>query len=473
MRVGLIVDHPKRDLGGAVRIAHALAHGGGAETCLIPLYEQGVDVPLLDLDVLVVNYARPVNLELVIGYVRQGIPVFVLDTEGGVLSQEGANSIQGLTDYIGQSAYAQLLSGYLFWGNLLRDAFAAAGILESGRLHVTGCPRFDMASPRWRGTLDYPSAGYVLVNANFPLVNPAFAHDVEEETRVLVDSGWEQGYVDKMVKDQRRILEDFLDTIHLLAQRLPHQRFHIRPHPFEGQAIYRSRFAEVSNVTVDGSGNVLNVIRHCDCLLHLNCGTSIEAVMLGRLPISMEFLNTQHMANHSTLPSRISMQSYSLDRLEEILKRLPEAIREFDFDGVYRRHIYSFFHENDGAAGDRVAQTLLAAPVRSERLSLVERITWSLNSSRIASHAGQRLQAVVANMVGSRTTAWLRSRVQSARQDKILEVDAVRGLIQSLANHESIPAAMVDHAHHPISRLPLSSILIRPPLWCGRRQPEK
>lgn len=466
MRVGLVVDHPKRDLAGAVRAAYALA-ARGAQTCLIPLYDQGVDVPLLDLDVLVVNYARPVNLDLVSGYVRQGIPVFVLDTEGGVLSQEGANSVRGLVDYIRQSPYARLLSGYLFWGSVLRDAFLAAGILDEGRLHVTGCPRFDVASPRWRDTLRYPEAGYILVNANFPLVNPVFAKDAAAETRVLVGSGWEQGYVDRMVEDQRRILDGFLDTVQRLAQRFPARRFLVRPHPFEGEAIYRSRFAGLGNVTVDGSGSVLDVIRHCDGLLHLNCGTSIEAVMLERLPISMEFLNTEHMANHSTLPSRISMKAESFDHLVQVLDRLAEASRAFDFDGVYRSHIHGFFHENDGAAGDRVAERLLAAPARSRRPSLPERLAWSLNSSRTASRAGQRLQAVAANILGTRAAAWLRSRVQAARRAKALEVGVVRRLARSLAHHEGAAEPLVACARHPVSGLPLSSILVRPSRTSG------
>jgi surface carbohydrate biosynthesis protein len=461
MRVGLIVDHPKRDFGGLVRIAHALA-SRGAETCLIPLYEQGMDVPLLDLDVLVVNYARPVNLELVSGYVEQGIPVFVLDTEGGVLSQEGANSIQGLTEYIGKSPYAHLLSGYLFWGNLLRDAFAKAGILGPGGLHLTGCPRFDVASPRWRNTLAYASEGYILVNANFPLVNPAFANDASEEAGVLVGSGWKQDYVNKMVADQMNILAGFLDTVHRLAVRFPQRRFLVRPHPFEGEAIYRNRFAEVGNVTVDGSGNVLNVIRHCACLLHLNCGTSIEAVMLERLPVSMEFLNTEHMANHSTLPSRISMKADSFEHLVGILEDLPASCQRFDFAGGYRTHIHAFFHENDGAAGDRVAETLLAAPTRIRRPGVPGQIAWSLASSRAGSRMAQRLQAAAANVMGTRTAAWLRSRVQVARQGKALDADVVRGLAQSFARHENRAEPAVGHARHPVSRLPLSSILVRP-----------
>jgi surface carbohydrate biosynthesis protein len=460
-RVGIVVDHPKRDLDGAVRLAHALLNRG-AETCLIPLYDQGVDVPLLDLDVLVINYARPVNLALVTGYVAQGVPVFVLDTEGGVLSQEGANSIRGLTDYIAQSDYVRLLRGYFFWGGSLRDAFAEAGILQPGGLHLTGCPRFDVTSQRWRGTLDYPRSGYILVNANFPLVNPAFAKDAGGEAKVLVGSGWDQDYVRRMVADQTGILAGFIDTVKRLAACLPNMRFVVRPHPFESDVIYRSAFAGLDNVTVDGAGNVLNVIRHCACLVHLNCGTSIEAVMLERLPVSMEFLNTEHMANHSTLPSKISMKAGTFEELVAILGDLPSAFRKFDFDGTYRRFIHDFFHDNDGAAGDRVAKALLADPGRSKRLGLQSRIFWSLASSRTESRIWQRFQAAAANILGTRAVAWLRSRVQAARRGKVLDAKAIRRLASSLARHEGLRAPEVFNARHPVTRLPLSSVIVRP-----------
>ena len=291
-----------------------------------------------------------------------------------------------------------------------------------------------------------------------------------EETKVLVGSGWKQDYVSRMVEDQKSILAGFIDTVHRLAVRFPQRRFLVRPHPFESEAIYRTRFADIGNVTVDGSGNVLNLICHCACLLHLNCGTSIEAVMLERLPVSMEFLNTEHMANHSTLPSRISLKADSFEQLAAILEDMSSAYRRFDFGATYRDHIHGFFHDNDGAAGDRVAETLLAAPARTRRLGLVGRVACSLGSSRVSSRMGQRLQAAAANLMGTRAAAWLRSRVQVARQDKILDADVVRGLAQSFAGHEGRPEPIVGYARHPVLRLPLSSVLVRPRCAVGASQ---
>src|ERR1043165_7968110 len=116
----------------------------GIDVFLVPQYEQAVDVPLLGLDALVVNYARPTNREIVGDFARSGIAVYVLDTEGGVLAKDGPNAPDKIAAYVVDSGYAGLLAGYFFWGPVLRDAFAAAGVLPPDRLHLTGCPRFDL-----------------------------------------------------------------------------------------------------------------------------------------------------------------------------------------------------------------------------------------------------------------------------------------------------------------------------------------
>ena len=91
MRIGWVVDHPKRDLAGSVLAAYQLA-SRGASVALIPMYEQGVDVPRLGLDTLVANYARAANLDLMRSFAAAGLALYVLDTEGGVLAAKGGNS---------------------------------------------------------------------------------------------------------------------------------------------------------------------------------------------------------------------------------------------------------------------------------------------------------------------------------------------------------------------------------------------
>ena len=152
LSVGYVVDHPRRDLPGGVQFARALIQRGG-EAYIIPMYDQAVDVPLLPLDAIVVNFARPANLELVRSYHEMGLPVFVMDTEGGNPTVAGSNTPDRLATLLQERGFSELLSGYFFWGPALRDVVAARSGMPADELHTTGCPRFDYAGPRWRSTL--------------------------------------------------------------------------------------------------------------------------------------------------------------------------------------------------------------------------------------------------------------------------------------------------------------------------------
>lgn len=440
-------------------LAHALGRHG-IETALVPLYDQAIDVPLLGLDALVINYTRPANHDLVQGYANAGLPVWVMDTEGGVLADDGANTPDRLAAYVRDSGWSKLLAGYFFWGSTLREAFVAHSGMPAAHLHATGCPRFDWAAPRWRELLQHEHHGYVLVNANFPLVNPLFVRSPEVELDALVSAGWEREYVVRLIADSRQILEAYIGTIHRLASQRPQRKFLVRPHPFENADRYRQAFAGLANVMVDGRGSVLNVIRQAQCVLHLNCGTSIEAVMLDKLPLSMEFLNTPLMSRHSTLPSRISQAVPDEASLFAILDDLDGAQQAFPFKQRYDALIAPWFHRNDGGAAERMAEVLAAALQHLPRRK--PSLRQSLASSRRRSRPAQRAQAALSNLVGSRRSAQWRAMLQPARANKRLDLQTISGLVSMLDGHAKVPASLAQQAQHPVSGVALSSILISP-----------
>lgn len=439
--------------------AFALARRGHS-AAIIPLYEQGVDVPLLGLDALIVNFARPANIDLVVGYRALGLPVYVLDTEGGVLTETGANSPDKLAQFVRTSGFSELLAGYFFWGSRLRDAFVRLSGIPAGRLHVSGCPRFDFASRRWWDLLTFKASGYVLVNANFPLVNPLFARSPEEERNTLVGAGWDRNYVDQMLVELRRILADYLEIVRSIAVRFRRTTIVVRPHPFERSSTYEEAFAPFANIRVDGQGSVMNVIRNSRCVVHLNCGTSIEATMLRRLPLSLEFLNTPLMARHGPLPSRISLRTDSAEHLFDCIEHSGEFTAEFPFETNYAEHIRPWFHENDGAAADRVVDALVAdiGSATGRRPS----VAWSLRSSRLKSRLSQRLQAVAANTLGSDLASGVRGAFDRVRREKRLEATVVQALLNRLADHEGVPSPRCEHARHPWTGMRLASISVVP-----------
>jgi surface carbohydrate biosynthesis protein len=461
MRIGYIVDHPKRDMPSGLMVAAAFARRG-IETALIPLYEQGVDVPLLGLDALVINFARPVNLDLVCGYASTGLPIWVLDTEGGVLADDGANSPNRMAEYVRDSGFSTLLSGYFFWGRTLYQAFVDHSGMRKDQLHLTGCPRFDYAATMWRDLLDYRRNGYILVNANFPLVNPRFAHSAEAEIATLVAAGWTENYVQQLLADSRLILANYLDTVRKVAEHFPSRTFLVRPHPFENAELYLRHMQGLPNVIVDGSGSVLNVIHHAECVVHLNCGTAIEAILLGKLPLSMEFLNTGFMARHSSLPSRVSLCLPNEQALIAAIDDLETTHAAFPFKDRHADLIEPWFHVNDGQAADRIADVIFSHIKSSGCKKRRHSLAASLASSRARPRLSQLLQALTCNLLGSRRASALRTCFQPHRRDKRLLITENATAFNALIHHAGRANGFrLEQALHPLTGVELASLLIR------------
>ena len=439
-------------------LAYQLARRG-VSVMLVPMYEQAVDVPRLGLDALVVNYARSVNFDLMRSFAKAGLALYVLDTEGGVLAEQGGNSPPAMAEHIKNSGYADVLSGYFFWGSRLYDAFKSAGVMKREQLHLTGCPRFDFAAPRWRALLDGEAHGYLLVNANFPLVNSRFTGTPGGERQAMVRAGWDGAYVDRFIADLKQVFANYLAEIGRLATARPHHNILVRPHPFESEDVYRNALGSHANVSIDGTGSVLDRIRNAAGVVHLNCGTAVESVLLGKLPLQLEYLNTPATAGHAALPARVSRPIASFEELLSVIDRIDDETDRFDFDRVHAADIAAFFHYNDGLAAERVAEVLTHAK-HSHRpyVSLLA----TMKGAREKPSLGQIAKGIASAALGSAVTERLRSQFNPARRDKRIEPTFVKALLQRIAAHDHADPAQFTarRARCATTGLPLASIAI-------------
>jgi surface carbohydrate biosynthesis protein len=459
LSLGYIVDHPKRDLPGAVQFARA-ALARGCDAYIIPMYDQAFDIPLVALDAVVVNFARPANLDVVQAYQGMGLPVYVMDTEGGNHTVAGSNTPGRLAELLRERGFSRLLSGYFFWGSALRDVFAEHCGMPPERLIATGCPRFDYASSRWQPVLRKPEQGYVLVNSNYPMINPRFSSSLTAEREAMVAVGWEGGYVDRLIAELKAAFKNFTENVARLARDLPELHFVYRPHPFENVDFYKERFVNFPNVRVDGSGDALTAISNARCVLHLNCATAIEATMLRTLPISLEYLNTPTLLNHAPLPSQISKQAHSYEDAVAWLRNTDAAAASFAFEMVHEQYVYPWFHRNDGGASDRIVDALLQQiEPRKARPFVFKSMVGSRSNPRL----GQCLQGITANLLGSLAASRLRATFNQARRDKQLDADVIARNLHDLSAVSGEATPVVCNARHPVTGLPLASVHCRLP----------
>ena len=460
MRIGLVVDHPHRDLEGSVLLARRLVARGG-EPVLVPMYQQGIEQALLGLDAIVVNYYRPNTASALRRWRADGLATFVLDTEGGVLSESGHDSPPAFASALARLHVADGVDGYLFWGEKLARAVRDIGALPAERIAVTGCPRFDLCAEPWRRRLGPRGADYVLINTNFSLINPAQARGPGAEIATMIAGGWGKGYVVALVADMRGVFGGYLACLERIFAAFPRQRFRVRPHPFEDRSSYLERFARYGNVEVNGEGNVAAALRKATSVLHLNCGSAIEAALLDCTPVQLEFLNTPLQRAHAPLPARISRGVATIDELASVLER-PERLTEgFDIAAAVRRELAPYFGPLDGRAADRAAEfimTRLASLSRRRRTASV----FAGGGTR----PGQVLQAALGAALGSAAVARLREAMQPARRAKRLKAKRISALLAEFAACEpqaagqALPTAR--RARHRLSGLPLESILVEP-----------
>lgn len=354
-RICLIVDNPLRDLDGLTLLAWHLAKLGH-EAYLVPMYDQGFDVPALKPDLVLVNYVRPNNLDLLSQYREAGIKVGVLDTEGA--PSQGAESLAQQMVEIECGKYIDL---YCLWGKEQYKAFEKFNIAPAAHVMPTGCPRYDYCASPWRRLLENPAglSGYILVNTNFPTVNPRFSTGSSDEIDNMVAAGLQRDSAEIYVADATRAKHGIVDLLKTLLGTFPEQLFVLRPHPFESEEGYSELFTH-KNFQLHQEGTSLRWIESAKALLHLNCSTAVEAIMLGKEPLSPAWLDTP--ALHAEGPASVSFLADTLPQLQERISDIlqgenvsvPDEIAQARKD-IIRQVYWSM----DGLGSERVAEAIM------------------------------------------------------------------------------------------------------------------
>lgn len=427
-RACLVVDHPLRDLDGLVLVGAELA-ARGWRVDLVPMYHKH-EVFLLAPDVLLINYVRFANIDFVRSCRRLGIPVVVLDTEGGVRQDLGVYAEQ-LRPYAGD------ISMLCVWGHAQREAVAEAVAQGGAELRLTGSPRYDFAVQPWSGALAPvldEAAPVVLVNTNFPLADPRFQSARRETRELTAGMGMEEERVRRLVDEVTRVRAEVTATIGKLARALPEATFVVRPHPFERHDFYRDQLAGLDNVRVAQSHTVLHWMRHATIVLHHNCSTAIEAFLTGREPVFLAFIEAPLLLQ----PTSVSV-SRSAASFEDLLGLTREALNggmapaPEDLRARRRRVVTDYFCADDGAAHRRVADALEEA-ARTDRRHEAPGVLRALRAQR----RWQAVAALAASALfgGRALDRFRRATRRPSDPAKAVRLEAVEDTLQRLANVE-------------------------------------
>jgi surface carbohydrate biosynthesis protein len=444
LRIGLIANHPRRDLPGTVLVALELVRAGAAAV-LVPAQMSWIDASLARLDAILVNNARRSTIAGMRWLAGLGLSVFVLDDEGYLSSERHAM----LTGAIAALGLSSLVEGYFTWGEASAQAIAKADAALAPKVLATGAPRFDLLAPRWRGLLHFDRSGYILLNPNFNGVNP-YHREPERVRRGMLAGGWSADYVERLLAALRQGFADFLALCAELPRRLPHRQFVVRPHPFEDAAPYEKALAGLANVHLNTTGPIAPVLSGATHLVHLNCNTSVEARLLGVPVVQASFLNSDLLRQQMPLYGAVSVTATSMDDLCRLLDDPTTLAARDDATGIFEQWIRPVFHDSDGFAAARLAEVVLARLRPGERRLSERGMTLLL----------RRLKLALAGMAGTAAVHAVRQKLQPVRKVKAFSPGEVRSLVDAYCKEAGWPVPPVRRLASPWTGLPMSAVQI-------------
>lgn len=358
--VALIVDHPLRDLPGITLLAYRLAQRG-VDALMVPLNLLAAETFALAPDFLLMNNVRRTAEPVLAGCLDTGIAYGMLDTEGGLY---GDLSFFESTFTDREDIRSGLACNFL-WGRRIREFLLEKRMFRPEQLQVTGTPRFDFYSRRWRGYYadDLAQADtrpMVLVPTKVAVSNPQ-GHSVEDEVRLLVAK---LGLDRDMILRWRDIgFEQIRETIAVtrrLAADLPGVRFVLRPHPHEQPETYRAGLAGMSNVEVIREGTVDRWILGSRVLVHRMCTTAVEAMLADVPSVVPAWMPT---AANAPDTESVSVIANDYDALRDAVAAAVDGrdVVTPSQREALGRIVDDWFHAIDGAAHERVVEGILAA----------------------------------------------------------------------------------------------------------------
>ena len=444
-RVALIVDHPQRDLAGLVLTAYELCQHG--VTChLVPLNREDTELWALAPDFVLLNYLRRYNEPLIRQLIRAGIPYGLLDTEGGVFP-----SHREYADMLCQDpALLRGATAICMWGPKLAEAMVQSGAFLADRVHVTGCPRFDLYAPMWRDVLTDTASDMdgapprILINTNYSVVNPRFTTTAQNLRACRAVLNWSEETVATYTGREAVAIRETIEITRALARDFPHCRIVLRPHPHESAEPYENALLGVPNIEFSLSGHVQEQIFRAAAVVQRSCTTAIESALCGVPTLSPRWIEApweMPMAEAVSVPCA----SYAEVRttVDEILagRYVPPRELQRATDEVVR----DWFHARDGLSFRRVSDAVLGAlwelgGTRRANARACMRFLHGLGGPGLAPELPQRPQRV--EQISRRMRyalhlppAWSFRRMRVVpshhweRSDKYFGVDDVRAII--------------------------------------------
>jgi hypothetical protein len=138
-----------------------------------------------------------------------------------------------------------------------------------------------------------------------------------EEWELYNDSKVQSRLMDG-VDHQGKLFAEFRSLIRVLAREFPDRHVVVRPHPIEGHKLYQDSFRDLDNVFVDDRGPVRRWIEAAAAVVHHDCTTGAEALLMNKLVVGYRpFVDSAHVCS---VMSKIGVHTTTIEEAVEAIR---------------------------------------------------------------------------------------------------------------------------------------------------------
>lgn len=226
-----------------------------------------------------------------------------LDEEGLIINRD--NYSNRINTVLNES-----MEHFYCWGSFQREVILEIDSKLTNRSFVTGNPRFDLLSKKYRelykenvNRITNKYNPIVLINTRFALYNQ------------IKKSGKDKQPIQEYMKE---LFNHFLYLVKILSLTFPYLQFIVRPHPNENKLTYEKAFSELNNVKVISEGNVINWILASQLIIHNGCTTGIEAFLLNKPVVAYMPIHNEKF--DVALANDLSIKTSNIEEIILIIK---------------------------------------------------------------------------------------------------------------------------------------------------------
>lgn len=267
--------------------------------------------------------------------VKQNNGIIVnLDEEGAVDFSDGSTLLKRYSKTLFSNADLTCL-----WGSKQYELLKQ-NMNRENKVLVTGHPRFELLKPEFHylyqdevEEINNKISNFILINTNM-----GFGNNIKGDEFVTSNYGSRFKNINQIIAFDKKKLESYRLLTIKLSQKL-NKIIVLRPHPEENQSFYLNAFKGMKNIHIINEGSVVPWLIAADVVIHPDCTTAIEALLIGKQPIS--FLPDNYPKELATeLPIKASKCFTSPSKIIEYIKK---NLNKFDPPNLDK---FNFLEEN-------------------------------------------------------------------------------------------------------------------------------